>query len=262
MKNVSLPRLWKLLRWQMPGVLGISIVFAVWVVMFVSFHLIDVGFSDLSEEALREGARSSVDSFWSIAPIMLCISVSNMFNRLSDKRLSYGYLLLPATMQEKFIVSILISTVGMAVLILVGFVVADTLCAGLYYVLLPPVFASGLPSLVDHLLLRTYFVDGHFCLLLLLDDVCPLLWLHSVCVLSAVIARRNAILFMLIPMILLFPLLWLRDQLATELAGGLYDTWTLPMSVLSLLLAVIHYVAAYKLFPRRTLVGHKTLALL
>jgi len=70
------------------------------------------------------------------------------------------------------------------------------------------------------------------------------------------------LLFAIVPLVLLFPFMWLRADYATEMAGGLYDSWTLPVCILLSVLAALHYVAAYKLFPHRTIVGHKYLAIL
>jgi len=260
--NFSLSRFWRLLRWQMPGNIMLLSFMGVWVALFMSFHLIDVGMSDLNEEALREGVRKSVSSYWTIGANMICIAVCAMFSLLGNKQTAHGYLMLPSTMQEKFVVSVLLFTVGNLILLFVGFIVSDVLCSCLYYMLYPAVFVSGLPDFVQHLLLRDYYVEGHFELLAILDDLCPLVWWHSLCVLSAVVIRRNAVLFAIVPLVLLFPLMWLRDDYATEMAGGLYDSWTLPVSVLLSVLAAVHYVAAYKLFPLRTIVGHKYLAIL
>lgn len=262
MKNVSLPRLWKVLRWQMPGVTMLTIVLAVMVMMFMAFRLIDVGTTDLSEEAIRKGANKAVDTCWTTGANMLCIMVCSMFNRLSSKQMACGYLMLPATMQEKFIATVLIFTVGGLFIWFTGFVVADLLCSGLYHALFPSAFVSGLPELLRRLMLSDYYADGRFVLPMLLDDLCPLLWWHSFCVLLATIIRRNAILYAIMPLLLLFPFMWLRDHFATEMAGGLYDSWSLPVAILLSLLAIIHYTAAYRLFPRRTLIGHKHLAFL
>lgn len=260
--NLSLFRLWRLLRWQMPGSRMLFIILGVWVILFMSFHLIDVGMSNLNEEVLRRGASKAVSSYWTIGANMLCIAVCAMFTWLGNKPTAHGYLMLPSTMQEKFVVSVLLFTVGNLILLFVGFIVSDVLCSCLYYMLYPAVFVSGLPDFVQHLLLRDYYVEGHFELLALLDDLCPLVWWHSLCVLSATVIRRNAVLFAIVPLVLLFPFMWLRDDYATEMAGGLYDSWTLPVSVLLSVLAAVHYVAAYKLFPLRTIVGHKYLAIL
>lgn len=260
--HISLSRLWRLLRWQMPGTVMLTILLGVWVVLFTTFHLMDVGMTDLNEELLREGARKATASYWTIGANMLCIMACSMFNLLFDKRTAHGYFMLPSTMQEKFVASLLLFTLGNMILLIVGFVVADVLCSCLYYVLYPAVFVSGLPDFLHHLMLHDYYVDGHFELLMLSDDLCPLVWWHSVCVLCAAVIRRNAILFAVVPLLLGFPFLWLRGKYATELAGGLYDSWTLPVCILFSVLAVVHYVAAYKLFPRRTIVGHKYLAIL
>ena len=262
MKNVSLSRLWKVLCWLMPGRVGQLIIIGVFTVMFMAFHLFDVGFTDLSEEVLAKGAHDAVDSFWSIAPNLWCIGACMMFARLAERQTAFGLLMLPATMQEKFTACFLVYSIGQLFAMLIGFIVAEVLCGCLYYAMVPTAFITGLPDLWHHLLLRTYYVDGHFDLLLLLDDLCPLLWWHSICVLFASIIRRNALLYAMVPLLLLFPLMWLRDRFATELAGGLYDTWTLPLSVILPVLALIHYVVAYRLFPSRTLVGHKHLAIL
>ncbi|MBQ6064256.1 MAG: hypothetical protein IJK87_11625 [Prevotella sp.] len=262
MSSISLPRLWKVIRWQYPGTMMVAFVFAVWVVLFVCFHLIDVGFNDISEEILRKGAYKAVKSFWNIFPNILCIMVCTKFNQLSEKQMAYGYLMLPATMQEKFLASVLMYTIGTLFLMFLGFIVADALCASLYYALLPTTFISGMPAMIDYLTLKPCYVDGEFEVLILLDSLSFYVWYHSLCVLFATIIRRNAILYAIGALLLLFPFLWLRSHFATDLAGGIYDSWTVPTVIILFTLAAINYVATYKLFPLRTLIGHKYLAIL
>ena len=262
MRNISLRRLGMVLRRQRPGKVGITIYLGVFTLMFIVFRIMESGFDNLSEDMLRKGASEWIESAWHIAPNLVCIATSNAFLMLQEKNTAYGYLMLPATMQEKFLAPILITTVGSIAGIIVSMVMADVLCSLLYYVLEPTAWVSGLPELWHLLALEESRIDGHIEWLGMLDSLSFYLWWHSASVFCGAVFRKNALIFSCMVLLPLIPLLWIRSQLATEVAGGLYDSWTLPIAIVVAVLSCSFYIAAYRLFPRRTLVGHKTLAIL
>lgn len=262
MRNVSLPRLVKVFRRQMPGKIGVAITLGVFTLMFTVMRIIDTGLSGLSEDLLRHDVQHWVETMWHIAPNMVCIGAAGSFAMLQEKPTAFGYLMLPATMQEKFISGILITTVGSMAGLLVGFCLADVLSSLLYYTLLPTVWVSGLPDLWRLLTLQDCYVQGHLEWLGMLDSLSFYLWWHSICVFCAAVFRKNAILYAFIPFFLIFPYVWIRSELANDMAGGLYDNWTLPTAISVGVFSAVLYVAAYRLFPRRILVGHKIFAFL
>ncbi len=230
---------------------------------------------DLTMDELIRTYISHVDKSMVFGVIFFCIAMlfgaSSLFSQMKDTRSRSAYLLWPVSHLEKFVISLLLNIVLMAVLTIAAYVVADTLrlfidwVTGRIVVWGPSMFFTRFfysSAFVDWQMVWMFFTAAFYT--------------HSLYIVGGTLFRRHQFLMtsaaivviVILEAVIQNQISWMGD--GVQFVTGTWDEKTNTytqffhpafyiLNTVLCALTVFHYCASYKLFTRMQVINNKWL---